>query len=97
MIKSRAGFRHGLPRDRPSMSKGITCPVSVREHFRPKENKEAAGKRHLEADPRTAPAAFDLTPPDQNPLNPRNRFLGDFFHLSEPNTTSYDPPRAFCK
>lgn len=35
-----------------------------------KKNKEAAGKRHLETDPRTpitAPAAFDLTPLDQNP------------------------------
>lgn len=73
VIKSRAAFSSRLA---SGSSKGlaITCPVrvvSVRQHFRPKKkNKEAAGKRHLETDPRTpitAPAAFDLTPLDQNP------------------------------
>lgn len=79
VIKSRAAFSSWLASGSSKyverLGNHLSCVrvVSVRQHFRAKKkkNKEAAGKRrHLEADPRTpitAPAAFDLTPLDQNP------------------------------
>lgn len=77
VIKSRAAFSSRLASGSSKYVERLGNHLSCSGRLgaptlsaKKKKNKEAAGKRHLETDPRTpitAPAAFDLTPLDQNP------------------------------